>query len=391
MTDDQRNSIALRREHRTITRRSFVGESVALAGGLCAGAGTAAVRTETQRGKILNYNSQMEYRRLGKTGMMVSAVCLGGHWKRVEVALNRPFTGSGASKEDFENIKASDFLKNRHDVISRCIDVGINYVDACSPMEILAYAKVLKGRRDKFYFGYSWHLREPRFLEWRTSKKLIEGLDAGLKEAGLDYVDVWRISLPQERIADLGELLRVEEATAEGLEKAKQQGKARFTGVSTHNRVWLKSVIEEYPKQMEVVLFPYTADSKQLPDDSVFDAIHQHDVGVFGIKPFADNALFRGDGSPNSAHAEEDSRRARLALRYILSNTAITAPIPGLVTLAQVDNVVKAIAERRAHDLSAPAKGTRRISESIERQAAAREMWANLSPDHGWLKNWEYV
>ena len=31
--------------------------------------------------KIRNYNEQMEYRRCGKTGLMVSAVALGGHWK----------------------------------------------------------------------------------------------------------------------------------------------------------------------------------------------------------------------------------------------------------------------------------------------------------------------
>ena len=33
----------------------------------------------------------------------------------------------------------------------------------------------------------------------------------------------------------------------------------------------------------------------------------------------------------------------------------------------------------------------RAARELLERQAAAREMWANLSPDHRWLKNWEYV
>jgi uncharacterized protein (DUF736 family) len=33
--------------------------------------------------KILNYNPDMEYRRLGKTNLMLSAVALGGHWKRV--------------------------------------------------------------------------------------------------------------------------------------------------------------------------------------------------------------------------------------------------------------------------------------------------------------------
>jgi hypothetical protein len=33
-----------------------------------------------------------------------------------------------------------------------------------------------------------------------------------------------------------------------------------------------------------VVLFPYTANSKELPDDSVFEAVKKHDVGVFGIR-----------------------------------------------------------------------------------------------------------
>ncbi len=56
-------------------------------------------------------------------------------------------------------------------------------------------------------------------------------------------------------------------------------------------------------------------------------------MGVFGIKPFADNALFKGDGTPESPHREEDDRRARLALRYILGNPAITAPIPGLINM----------------------------------------------------------
>jgi aryl-alcohol dehydrogenase-like predicted oxidoreductase len=227
------------------------------------------------------------------------------------------------------------------------------------------------------YFGFSWHTREPRYPEWRSGRKLVQGLEMGLKEAGLQYVDVWRISLPMTGIADLGELMRVEEATVEALDRAKQQGKARFTGVSTHNRVWLKSVIEQYPKQIEVALFPYTASSKELPDDSVFEAIGKHDVGVFGIKPFADNSLFDGDGTANA----EDDRRARLALRYILGNPRITAPIPGLVSLHQVDNAALAVRERRKLD----------AKEQSELDRAGRRMWANLRPGYEWLRSWEYV
>lgn len=367
--------------HKPMSRREFVGGASCVAGGLLAGRRLAAAPKDAPGPAILNFNEAMEYRRLGRTGLMVSAVCLGGHWKRLDTVMPAGFKGEGYLDEDFANLNNPAFIKNRDQVVSRCIEMGINYVDACSPQEILAYSKVLQGRRASMYFGFSWHTREPRFPEWRSGKRLLEGFDRSLREARLDYVDVWRISLPMQRITDLGELLRVETATVEALQKAKEQGKARFTGVSTHNRIWLKSVIEENPKQMDVVLFPYTAKSNELPQDSVFEAIRKHDVGVFGIKPFADNALFAGDSSPNSPHREEDDRRARLAIRHVLSNPGITAPIPGLISIRQVDNVALAIQERRKMDLQKKA----RLEE------VTPEMWARLRPDHQWLREWEFV
>lgn len=357
-------------------RRDFIGTAAA---GLVAVGDLAA--QQANRAKILNFNPNMEYRRLGKTGLLVSAVCLGGHWKRAKVMLGPNFSGAGYDQQDFQNVNDAAFLKNRAEVVDRCIDVGINYIDACAGPEVLAYSKVLKGRREKMYLGYSWHTRESRFKDWRDGKKMLDGLNQGLKEAQLDYVDLWRISLPMDRINDLGELLQVEESCMEALELAKKQGKARFTGVSSHNRVWLKSIVQQYPKQIDVILFPYTADSKVLPDDSIFEAVKKCDVGVFGIKPFADTSLFKGDSSPSSPTADEDDRRARLALRYILGNTAITAPIPGMVNAHQVDNAAKAVAERRKLD----------HAEKTELRQAGEEMWANLSPSHQWLRDWEYV
>jgi aryl-alcohol dehydrogenase-like predicted oxidoreductase len=371
-----------------MNRRQFLGSSAVVAGALGSRTAEASPAQPTRkqapalpRKNILNFNEKMEYRRLGTTNLLVSAICLGGHWKRVGVMIGQGFKGAGFMKEDNKNLENPAFLKNRHEVVSRCIELGINYVDACSPQEILAYSKVLKGRRDKMYFGFSWHVREPRYEEWRSAKRLMEGFDMSLKEAGLDYVDVWRISLPMEAISDLSTLLQVEEATVGALEQAKKQGKARFTGVSSHNRTWLKNIIEQYPKQIEVVLFPYTANSKELPGDSVFDAIKAKDVGVFGIKPFADNSLFAGDSSPASSTREEDDRRARLALRYILGNPAVTAPIPGLINIHQVENAVRAVAERRQLDRK----------EKAELERLSRHMWANLRPDHRWLRDWEYV
>ena len=132
---------------------------------------------------------------------------------------------------------------------------------------------------------------------------------------------------------------------------------------------------------MQVLCTPYTAKTKVLPEDSLFDAIKKHDVGLLGIKPFASNAIFQGDGSPDSQHVAEDDRRARLAIRYILCNPAITAPIPGLISKHQVDNMAAAVKEHRA-------LGTQELAELKQ---LGDEMWARLPADYQWLKDWEYV
>ena len=344
-----------------ITRRDFIKTTAVAA------AGVAVSKLGAAESKPLNFNPDMEYRRLGKTGLMVSAVCLGGHWKRVDTVVS----GSGG-------IDNPDFIKNRTDVVSRCIERGMNYIDACTSQEVLTYSKALKGRRDKMYLGFSWFEKEMRNPEYRTAEKLLDTLEKGMKQAELDYVDLWRITMHEQSSKHTeGEV----EEMMKALEKAKQQGKARFTGFSSHDRNHIKWMIEKYSKVIEAICTPYTAKSKILPEGSIFDAVKQYDVGVFGIKPFASNSLFKGNSAIDNPEAEEDDKRARLAIRYILCNPAITAPIPGLINIHQVDNVAKAVQERRELDKN----------ERAELNHAADEMWARLPDDYQWLKNWEYV
>lgn len=359
-----------------MTRRQFLQGSAAAAVALTAAKMPLNAQTDAPApGKILNYNPDMEYRRCGKTNLMISAVALGGHWKRLVKVIG------GEEPEGWmtTDIHREDFQKNRADVISRCIDRGINYVDACCAEEILAYSRALKGRRDRMYFGYSWHVKESRYEEWRSQEKLQQGLDEGLLEAGLDYVDLWRISL----LVDSRQHTEAEiEAAMGALEWAKKTGRARFTGVSSHDREHLKQLIETYPDQIEVVLTPYTAKTRVVTDETgLWATIQKHDVGWFGIKPFASNSIFQGDSSPDSPHFEEDNRLARLVLRYILCNPAITAPIPGLITVQQVDNAALAVKERRELDLQ----------ERAELDQAMERAWASLPDSYRFLKNWEIV
>ena len=356
-----------------VTRRKLMHDGATVAAGVAAGLGVAgaaggaepqtqpaAKLPEGQAAKILNYNSNMEYRRFGKTGLMVSAISLGGHWKKLASSFG-----------------SDDFKKNRHDVVSACIDNGINLVDACTGDEVMTYSQAIKGRRDKMYVSFSWYEREMRFPEWQTAEKLIQGFEEGLRQSELGHADVWRITC-LEPGGD--HTLAHEEAIIKALEKAKKDGKARFVGFSSHDRGWLKKMIETYP-QVDMILTPYTAGTKKKPEDSLFDALKEKKVGMLGIKPFASGSVFRSRGEINPATLKIDDERARLTLRYVLANDALTAAIPGMISVEQVKNAAQAVLERRKFDQA----------EACRFERAVEEMWANLPDDYQWLKNWEYA
>jgi aryl-alcohol dehydrogenase-like predicted oxidoreductase len=333
-----------------VTRREFVRDTAIVAAGVAAGvaglageSAHAAADKQVDTSKILNYNPAMEYRRLGKTQFMVSAVGLGGH-----------------SRSDDQERAA---------VMSRCLDAGINFIDSTGSGELHRDIKALGARRDKVYLALSETGREPRNPEYRTAEKLLETLDDALRGAKLEYTDLWRIT-----VYEPGGRHTFDESCAviEALEKAKKQGKARSIGISSHDRRWFKFMIEYFPR-LEVILFPFTTMSKAAPKDSLFEALKKCDVGAFGIKPFAAGSLFTGE-------REEDLKRARLAIRYILATNTVI-PIPGLNAVDEVDNVAKAILERRELD----------TKEQAAMKSMNDQLWARLPGHYAWLRNWEYV
>jgi diketogulonate reductase-like aldo/keto reductase len=141
-------------------------------------------------------------------------------------------------------------------------------------------------------------------------------------------------------------------------------------------------MIETYPEVVQVVVTPYTAKSKMVTDETgLWASMKKNGIGWFGIKPFASNSLFKGDSSPDSPTREQDDKLARMAIRYILCNPAITAPIPGMINPQQVDNVARAITEPGELDKA----------EAKELEEAMDRAWAKLPANYHWLKNWEYV
>jgi len=191
-------------------------------------------------------------------------------------------------------------------------------------------------------------------------------------------------------------------------EKIHKQGKARFLGFSTHDRVWSQQVIQKFP-QYAMLYMPYTLKSKVKQTDlkwidrtqlyepgdqhwwlkdtrkGLFEMAREHDVGVITIKPFSAGLIFstrRQNIGQACKSTPGDYELARLTLAYILSNPDISAVAVGMTLLSEVDNNVCASSERHA---LLDDNGILKLCKAADR------MWANLPKEYRWLKDWEWV
>jgi predicted aldo/keto reductase-like oxidoreductase len=387
-----------------ISRRAFIRNTSLIAAGTVTGVLTASSCTSLSNttvkapdtSKILNYNPKMGYRRLGKTNLIVSEISLGGHWTNRE--------GGRYWLEFAHDQVPEDVVKNRTEVVSACIDYGINYLDITTSAECLSYGAALKGRREKMYIAADDCELCPRHEQFRNVKSQLNNIDSCLRRLGSDYLDVWR---PQFNQAG-GHLDSDMEVCIEAFEKARDNGKVRHLGMSSHKRDFIQHVINKYP-QYSVVTFPYTAKSKVKAENiksikpkqvveigagddaysgdtqrSIFTAVQKHDIGVITIKPFGGGSLFRTkiQFGQNTKSTEDDYNRARLTLAYILCNNAISALVAGMTTVKELENNICASAERLA---LLNQNGIWKLCEITD------QMWANLPQEYHFLHEWEWI
>ena len=388
-----------------LSRRTFMRNTSLIAAGTIGGALTGKGQAETKSccsapapqqnssAKILNYNQNMHYRRLGKSGLMVSEVSLGGHWK------NR---NAGRYWDHFANDEVpGDVAKNRSDVISACIDVGINYLDITTAAECLSYGVALKGRREKMYVGADIHNLGPRNSNFCNVKSQTHNVDTCLRMLQTDYLDIWR---PQAKMNGSNTDAEVE-SLIETFQKLHKAGKVRHLGMSSHSRPWFEHVIGKY-SEFEMLIFPCSAKTrvkgKPLTKDnveevnpghgsdqtqSIFHQAIKKDVGIVTIKPYFGGSLFKSsDGKVKfpvmGVGSKDENDMARLTLQCILANEAITASVPGLSTIYEVENAARASYTRPLGVTAAEKEWLMRITD---------EQWANLPQEYTWLHDWEVV
>jgi len=379
-----------------LSRRAFMRNTSLAAAGAVAGALATSGCTMSNtahsvgKSKILNYHPQMSYRRLGKSGLVFSEVSLGGHWK------NR---NAGRYWNEFANEEVpDDVAKNRTEVISACIDSGINYLDITTAAECLSYGVALKGRREKMYIGADIHTLGPRRSNLCNVKDQTYNVETCLRMLQTDYLDIWR---PQAKTDGSNTDAEVE-ALIETFERLHKEGKVRHLGMSSHSRPWFEHVIKKYP-EFEMVIFPCTAktvEKGQSPTrknveevnaghgsdtgQSIFQTVRERNVGIVTIKPFFGGNLFKTEAAfpVLGVGSKEENDLARLTLQCILSNDAITASVPGLTTIYEVANAARASYTRLI--AMSPA-------ENQWLQEKTDEQWVALPPDYVWLRDWEVV
>ncbi len=378
-----------------VSRREFMRNTSLAAAGTIAGTmigNNSATAESADSSKILNYNSKMHYRRLGKTNLMISEISLGGHWK------NR---NAGRYWDQFANEQVpDDVASNRTDVVGACIDCGINYLDITTAAECLSYGAALKGRREKMYVGADIHNLGPRNSNFCNVKDQSRNVETCLRLLQTDYLDIWR---PQAKMDGSNTDAEVE-SLIETFEVLHKQGKVRHLGMSSHSRPWFEHIINKYP-QFEMIIFPCSAKTKEKgtaptkgnveevnpghgsdQTQSIFKTVKEKNVGIVTIKPFFGGSLFESYGEVKfpvmGVGSKTENDLARLTLQCILANESVTATVPGLSTIYEAENAARASYAQPIAMSPAERDWLMKITD---------EQWASLPEDYVWLRDWEYV
>ena len=226
----------------------------------------------------------MEYRVLGKTGLKISRVGLGG------IPIQRI---------DAEGTKQ---------LVNQLMDAGVNYIDTARGYTVseqfLGYA--LEGIRDKFVLATKSMAR--------TREAMAKDIDISLGNLKTDYIDLYQVHNPN--MAQLEQVL-AEGGALEALLEAKEQGKIGHIGLTAHSAEVFEKALEL--PWVETIMFPYNIVETQ--GEAHIKKCAEKNIGFVDMKPLAGGAI-------------ED---AALAMRFLVSNPDVTVVIPGMADPKEVE------------------------------------------------------
>lgn len=265
------------------TRRKFV-QGTALAG-----AGLALAQS----------SKDIPRRPLGKTGLQVSAIGVGGY-----------HLGSADSED----------IASR--IVAEAVDNGINFFDNAweyhQGVSEERLGKALAGKRDKVI------LMTKVCTHGRDKKVAMQQLEESLVRLRTDHLDLWQIH--EVVYDDDPDRIFAPGGAIEALDEAKKQGKVRFVGFTGHKDpdIHLKMLSHNYP--FDTVQMPLnmmdTTYSRSF-GKMVLPELVRRGVGVLGMKSLC------GSGEPvkNGVFTAEEG------IRYAMSVPGVSVTISGMESL----------------------------------------------------------
>lgn len=196
-------------------------------------------------------------RRLGKTGLEVTILGLGGEGVLRTV---------GREKEADE-------------LINTAIDLGINYMEsarAYSGSETY-YGAALKGRRDKIYLASKSHARDKKGAQ--------EHLEQTLRNMKTDYLDLWQVH--DVRTDEDVQTIFGPGGAIEAFVEAREKGQVRYIGVTGHHDPSvLKKCLEAF--DFDTALIPVNpAEPAHKPFmEEIYPVAGARDIGLVGMKVY---------------------------------------------------------------------------------------------------------
>lgn len=235
----------------------------------------------------------LEYRTLGRTGLKITAVSMGV-------------------------MNCSDPA-----VLQRAFDLGINFYDTADcymrGKNEEMVGKVFQGRREKVFIQTKVHDHD--------EKKMRQSVERSLRRLQTDYIDVlvWHGLHSTEEVSS--------DRLFEFMSKMKKEGKARFSGFSAHSN--MASLLKEAAKSNfhDVALVSYNfTHSKGLKEAVSLAA--KSGIGIVAMKTQAGGYKKERMGGLTPHQA---------ALKYILMDQNVSAAVPGVTTIEQIEECVGAM------------------------------------------------
>ena len=302
----------------------------------------------------------MEYRSLGRTGVPVSAICLG--------CMNF----GGPTPED-ESIR----------MIHHALDEGVNFLDTANVysrgVSETITGKALKGSRDKVVLATKVHGRmdDDNILAYGNNRRhIIEQCEASLKRLDTDYIDLYQLHRPQSDMP-IDETLRA-------LDDLIRAGKVRYIGTSSFT-AWQVMEALWAAKEMGLNRFVSEQPPYHLLDRSIerelIPMAQTYGIAILPWSPLARGFLSgkyqRGQDIPEGSRLERDAKNtgyigqrtkkhfsdlgydlldvvielanekgctpAQLGLAWNIRQPGVTSPIVGPRTMEHLDDNLGAV------------------------------------------------